>query len=107
MFRGIFHRKRLNDGVAVKKRTHLRGDFREHAVVIIFYIGTILPESGTGELSGVGIKRFDVFNESVLRLDLWQQRIVQQRTKFTDLRWVNRASDDTSDHEMPPMTICV
>ena len=105
MFRGILHGKRLNDGVAVKKRTHLRGDFREHAVVIIFHIGTILPQSGAGELSGIEIKRFDVFNKSVLRLDLWQQRIVQQRTEFADFRWGNRASDDTSDHEMPPMTM--
>src|SRR4029077_2040812 len=105
MFRGILHGKRLNDGVAVKKRTHLGGDFREHAVVIIFHIGTILPQSGAGELSRIGIKRFDVLNESVLRLDLWQQRIVQQRTEFGYFRWVNRASDDTSDLELHPVTI--
>src|SRR5258705_12091968 len=105
MFRGILHGKRLNDGVTVKKRTHLRGDFREHAVVIIFHVGTILPQSGAGELSRIGIKRFDVLNESVLRLHLWQQRIVQQRPEFADFRWVNRASDDTSDHEMTPMTL--
>src|SRR5258708_35833704 len=105
MFRGILHGKSLNDGVAVKKRPHLRGDFRAHGVVIILHIGAILPQSGAGELSRIEIKRFDVLNESVLRLDLWQQRIVQQRTEFGDFRWVNRASDDTSDHEMPPMTM--
>src|SRR5258708_4225844 len=105
MFGGMLQGRGLNEGVAVKKRTHLRGDFREHAVVIIFHIGPILPQSGAGELSRIGIKRFDVLNESVLRLDLWQQRIVQQRTEFGDLRCINRASDDTSDHEMPPMTM--
>src|SRR5260370_35805873 len=61
MFRGILHGKRLNRGIAAKKRADLRGDFREHAIVIIFDVGAVLPKRGTAVLAPVGIKRFDGF----------------------------------------------
>src|SRR5438105_11790231 len=103
MFGGVLHGEGLNGGVSIQQRTHLRRNFREGSVVVIIDVGAVFPERRAGELSRVGIKSFDVVHETRLRLNLRQKRVVQQGAKFGDLGWCDGASDNASDHELPPL----
>jgi len=103
MFGGVLDGEGLNAGVSIQERTHLRRNFREDSVVVVIDVGTILPKRSAGELSRVGIKSFDVVHETWLRLNLRQKRVVQHGAKFGDLGWCDGASDNASDHELPPL----
>src|SRR2546428_9274475 len=100
---GVLHGEGLHGGVSIQERAHLRRNFREDSVVVVIDVSTILPKRRAGELSRVGIKSFDVVHETRLRLNLRQKRVVQQGAKFRDLGWCDSASDNASDHELPPL----
>ena len=69
MLGSVLDRECLYRWIAVEQRTHLRRDFLENVIVIIFDVSAVVPESGGGIVPGIGVERFDIFDESRLRFD--------------------------------------
>jgi hypothetical protein len=96
---GVLHGKSLHSGITAEEGTHLGGDFGKRGVVVIIEVGARLPESGTGELSRHGIKRFDVLDEAGLGLNSGDESSVEQGAELLDFRGSYVASDYASNHE--------
>src|SRR6185437_13726555 len=95
---GVFNRQSLHSRSALHERAEFGGDFLEEAVVVVADVGFAFPERHAAEFAGGRVERFDIFDESWLRLNARQEFVVHSGFEFGNFRWVDGAGDNTRLH---------